>query len=63
MHRLASCAAAIVEAKVPVNRTRRVPDAPDGISARGPKQNTSKSAPGHKVLPYLLRGMTTDRRW
>ncbi|MGU3330497.1 IS3 family transposase [Methylobacterium mesophilicum] len=25
------------------------------------KPNTSKPAPGHKICPYLLRGLTTDR--
>ena len=25
------------------------------------KPNTSKPAPGHKIYPYLLRGMTIDR--
>jgi putative transposase len=28
-----------------------------GLEAIGPKPNTSKSAPGHKVYPYLLRGL------
>ena len=32
-----------------------------GIAALGPKPNTSKPAPGHKIFPYLLRGMTIDR--
>jgi putative transposase len=32
-----------------------------GIAALGPKPNTSKPAPGHKIYPYLLRGMTIDR--
>jgi putative transposase len=32
-----------------------------GIEALYRKPNTSKSAPGHKIYPYLLRGMRIDR--
>jgi len=32
-----------------------------GIAALGPKPRTTKSAPGHKRFPYLLRGLTIDR--
>jgi putative transposase len=32
-----------------------------GIVALGPKPNTSKPAPGHKIHPDLLRGLTIDR--
>jgi putative transposase len=32
-----------------------------GIAALGPKPRTTKPAPGHKVLPYLLRGLVIDR--
>ena len=32
-----------------------------GIAAIYRKPNTSKPAPGHKIYPYLLRGMTIDR--
>jgi len=32
-----------------------------GIAALGPKPRTSKPAPGHKVYPYLLRGLVIDR--
>jgi len=32
-----------------------------GIEALGPKPNTSKPAPGHKIYPYLLRGLTIER--
>ena len=32
-----------------------------GIAALGPKPNTSKPAPGHKIFPYLLRHLTIDR--
>jgi putative transposase len=32
-----------------------------GIVALGPKPRTTKPAPGHKVLPYLLRNLTIDR--
>ncbi|MBV9563450.1 MAG: IS3 family transposase, partial [Bradyrhizobium sp.] len=32
-----------------------------GIEALGPKPRTSKPAPGHRIHPYLLRGMTIDR--
>jgi putative transposase len=32
-----------------------------GIAALGPKPRTSKPAPGHKIFPYLLRGLRIDR--
>jgi putative transposase len=32
-----------------------------GIEALYRKPNTSKPAPGHKIYPYLLRGVTIDR--
>jgi putative transposase len=32
-----------------------------GIAAVGPKPRTSKSAPGHRIFPYLLRGLRIDR--
>jgi putative transposase len=32
-----------------------------GIEALGPKPRTSKPAPGHRIYPYLLRGMTIER--
>src|SRR3712207_2105937 len=32
-----------------------------GIEALDRKPTTSKPAPGHKIYPYLLRGMTIDR--
>lgn len=32
-----------------------------GIAALGPKPRTSKPAPGHKIFPYLLRGLVIDR--
>jgi putative transposase len=32
-----------------------------GIAALGPKPRTTKRAPGHKIFPYLLRGMVIDR--
>jgi putative transposase len=32
-----------------------------GIAALGPKPNTSKPAPGHKIYPYLLRDMKLER--
>jgi putative transposase len=32
-----------------------------GIEALGPKPNTSQPAPGHKIYPYLLRGLTIER--
>ncbi len=32
-----------------------------GMEALYRKPNTSKPAPGHKVYPYLLRGLTIDR--
>jgi putative transposase len=32
-----------------------------GIAALGPRPRTTKPAPGHKVFPYLMRGLTIDR--
>jgi putative transposase len=32
-----------------------------GIAALGPRPRTTKPAPGHKIYPYLLRGMTIER--
>ena len=32
-----------------------------GLVALGPKPRTSKPAPGHKIFPYLLKGMKIDR--
>src|SRR4051794_21216038 len=32
-----------------------------GVEAIYRKPNTSKPAPGHRIYPYLLRGMTIDR--
>jgi putative transposase len=32
-----------------------------GIEAAYRRPNTSKPAPGHKIFPYLLRGLTIDR--
>ncbi len=32
-----------------------------GIEALYRRPNTSKPAPGHKIFPYLLRGLTIDR--
>ena len=32
-----------------------------GIAALGPKPRTTKRAPGHKIFPYLLRGLVIDR--
>src|ERR687893_1481276 len=32
-----------------------------GIEALYPKPNTSKPAPGHKIYPYLLRGLPVTR--
>ena len=32
-----------------------------GIAALGPKPRTSQPAPGHKIYPYLLRGLSIDR--
>jgi len=32
-----------------------------GIVALGPKPRTSRPAPGHKIHPYLLRGMMIDK--
>ena len=31
-----------------------------GIAALGPKPRTTKPAPGHKIFPYLLRGVAID---
>jgi len=32
-----------------------------GIAALGPKPRTTKPAPGHKIFPYLLRGLAIER--
>ena len=32
-----------------------------GLRALGPKPNTSRPAPGHKIYPYLLRDLVIDR--
>ena len=32
-----------------------------GLRALGPKPNTSKPAPGHKIYPYLLRDLVIER--
>jgi putative transposase len=32
-----------------------------GIAALGPKPRTTTPAPGHKIFPYLLRGLRIDR--
>jgi putative transposase len=32
-----------------------------GIEALGPRPRTTKPAPGHKIYPYLLRGLAIDR--
>jgi putative transposase len=32
-----------------------------GIAALGPKPRTTMPAPGHKIYPYLLRGLAVDR--
>ncbi len=32
-----------------------------GIAALGPKPRTTKPAPGHKIYPYLLRGVAIER--
>jgi putative transposase len=32
-----------------------------GIAALGPRPRTTKPAPGHKIFPYLLRGLTIER--
>jgi putative transposase len=32
-----------------------------GIEALGPKPRTSRPAPGHKIYPYLLRGLSIER--
>ena len=32
-----------------------------GIAALGPKPRTTKPAPGHKIYPYLLRGLAIER--
>ncbi len=46
----------------PVNRKRvqRLMRAM-GIAALGPKPKTTKQAPGHKIFPYLLRGLAIER--
>lgn len=32
-----------------------------GIAALGPRPRTTKPAPGHRIFPYLLRGVAIDR--
>lgn len=32
-----------------------------GIAALGPKPRTTRPAPGHKIFPYLLRGVSIER--
>ena len=32
-----------------------------GIAALGPRPRTTKPAPGHKIFPYLLRGLAVER--
>ena len=32
-----------------------------GIAALGRRPSTSKPAPGHKIYPYLLRGLAVER--
>jgi putative transposase len=32
-----------------------------GLTALGPKPQTSKPAPGHKIYPYLLRSLVIER--
>lgn len=32
-----------------------------GMQALGPRPRTTKPEPGHKIFPYLLRGLTIDR--
>ena len=32
-----------------------------GIEALVARPGTSKAAPGHKIYPYLLRGLTIER--
>jgi putative transposase len=32
-----------------------------GLAALGPKPRTTKIAPGHKIFPYLLRGVAIER--
>jgi hypothetical protein len=32
-----------------------------GIAALGPKPNTTRPAPGHKIYPYLLRNLKIER--
>jgi len=32
-----------------------------GIAALGPRPGTTKPAPGHKIFPYLLRGLAIER--
>jgi transposase InsO family protein len=45
--------------RIPIIRKGRLSGA--GIAALGPKPRTSKPAPGHKIFPYLLRGVAIER--
>lgn len=49
-------------AETPVNRKRvRRLMRRMGIAALGPRPRTTKPAPGHKIFPYLLRGLVIER--
>jgi putative transposase len=56
MARMLSCDSFAVNRKRVQRLMRRM-----GIAALGPKPRTSKPAPGHRIYPYLLRGMTIDQ--
>ena len=56
MARMLSCDGFAVNRKRVQRLMRRM-----GIAALGPKPGTSKPAPGHRIYPYLLRGMTIDQ--
>jgi putative transposase len=45
---------------IDVKRVRR-PLRKMGLEAIYPKRNLSKAAPGHKIYPYLLKGLTILR--
>ena len=40
---------------------KRVPDAVDGSGSHLRRPNTSKPAPGHRIFPYLLKGVEVNR--
>jgi hypothetical protein len=57
----ASPVEAVVDAAADDHAGVRRPMRKMGIAALGPKPRTTKPAPGHKIFPYLLRGLAIER--